>query len=249
MSFILDALKKADAERHLGQMPGIHTQQTPALELPNRTASPYAKLYPAVPVAAAIALAAAIGILFWQAAKEETPASVLASTSSPVAPAPARPAPAVPTPAEPEPEPAKEERLETEPLIANELPVPPPLPEPEPVAKQEAAPSTKAPAARKPASAALANKEAVTADAPAKSAAPQPRIMSMNELPADVRSELPPLAVKGSMYSDNPANRILLLDKRLLHEGDEIAPGLVLETLMPKAATLRYKQYRFQIAF
>lgn len=242
MSFILDALKKADAERHLGQMPGIHTQQTPILGLPGRTASPRAKLYPVALIGAATAAAIAIGVLFWQAAKEDTPASVSPPTSSPVAAV--APAPAVSRQVASEP--ARPEQPETAPVIANELPVPPPLPEP--VAKPEAAPSAKVATARKPVSPGAANAEA-TADVPAKTTAPQARIMSMNELPADVRRELPPLAVKGSMYSDNPANRMLLLDKSLLHEGDEIAPGLVLETLMPKAATLRYKQYRFQIFF
>lgn len=246
MSFILDALKKADAERHLGQMPGIHSQQIPALGLPGRTASPHAKHYPVALIGAATAVAVAIGILFWQTGKEETPASVSSSTSSrvaAVAPAPAVSAPTAPKPATPE---QPEMEPKAEPPIANELPVPPPLPAP--VAKREAAPPAKVTAAPKPASPGVANAEVATG-APAKTATPQPRIMAMSELPADVRRELPPLVVKGSMYSDNPANRMLLLDKSLLHEGDEVAPGLVLETLMPKAATLRYKQYRFQIFF
>ena len=71
----------------------------------------------------------------------------------------------------------------------------------------------------------------------------------MAQLPDNLQRELPPLAVGGSMYSDSPADRMLLIDKRLFHEGDEVGPGLVLENLMPKAAILRYKGYRFRITF
>lgn len=241
MSFILDALKKADAERHLGQMPGIHTQQLPVSEPAGPSALPRAKLVPAALIGIAAALA--VGIVFWRTATHEPSAPA----SSPSAPriAAAEPAPATQAalPAAPE----QSAQPAPEPVIADEVPVPPPLPEP--VAKKEAAPSPREAGTRKPASPAAATKEAADANASTGTAAPQARVMAISELPADVQRELPPLAVKGSMYSDNPANRMLLLDKRLLHEGDEIAPGLVLETLMPKAATLRYKQYRFQITY
>ena len=73
--------------------------------------------------------------------------------------------------------------------------------------------------------------------------------MMMAELPSALQRELPPLVIGGSMYSDNPAERMLLVDKRLLHEGDEVAPNLVLEKLMPKEAILRFRGTRFRIAF
>lgn len=71
----------------------------------------------------------------------------------------------------------------------------------------------------------------------------------MADLPPALQRELPPLAIGGSMYSDNAAQRMLLVDKRLLHEGDEVAPNLVLEKLRPKEAILRIRGTRFRIAF
>lgn len=73
--------------------------------------------------------------------------------------------------------------------------------------------------------------------------------MMMAELSPALQRELPPLAIGGSMYSDKASERMLLIDKRLLHEGDEVAPNLVLEKLMPKEAILRFRGTRFRIAF
>ena len=71
----------------------------------------------------------------------------------------------------------------------------------------------------------------------------------MSDLSPSMQRELPPLAIGGSMYSDNAAERMLLIDKRLFHEGDEVAPGLLLEKLMPKEAILRFRGVRFRINF
>lgn len=73
--------------------------------------------------------------------------------------------------------------------------------------------------------------------------------MTLAELSPAMQRELPPLVIGGSMYSDNAAERMLLIDKHLLHEGDEVAPGLILEKLMPKAAVLRFRGNRFRIDF
>ena len=51
------------------------------------------------------------------------------------------------------------------------------------------------------------------------------------------------------MYSKNPADRLLLIDKTLRHEGEEVAPGLVLEKLLPKAAVMNFKGYRYRVPY
>ncbi|MEC5217871.1 general secretion pathway protein B [Actimicrobium sp. GrIS 1.19] len=214
MSYILDALKKADSERHLGELPGLHTQPQPG-----RTAPHQATLWQRRALWIVLAgLVLAIAALAWQ---------MNSPVSAPVQLVAARPMPAAPPLAA---------------SVANELPLPPPLPKlaprPEPVARPVAVARVAVPEpARKP------------PDTKPVDTAPQSSVIAMADLPDNVRRELPPLAVGGSMYSDNPADRMLLLDKRLVHEGDEIAPGLVLENLKPKAATLRFKGYRFRISY
>lgn len=51
------------------------------------------------------------------------------------------------------------------------------------------------------------------------------------------------------MYSNNPADRLVLIDKVLRHEGEEVAPGLVLEKLLPKAALMNYRGTRYKVAY
>jgi general secretion pathway protein B len=51
----------------------------------------------------------------------------------------------------------------------------------------------------------------------------------------------------GYMYSKNPADRLILIDKTLRKEGDEVAPGLQLEKLLPKAAVFSFRGYRYKV--
>jgi general secretion pathway protein B len=51
------------------------------------------------------------------------------------------------------------------------------------------------------------------------------------------------------MYSANPADRLLLIDKALRHEGEEVAPGLILEKLLPKAAVMNYRGTRYKVPY
>lgn len=69
------------------------------------------------------------------------------------------------------------------------------------------------------------------------------------DLPEPIQRQIPPLAIGGYIYSKNPADRLLLIDKVLRHEGEELAPGLVLEKLQPKAAIFSFKGYRYRVPY
>ncbi|MFL6674575.1 MAG: general secretion pathway protein GspB, partial [Massilia sp.] len=69
------------------------------------------------------------------------------------------------------------------------------------------------------------------------------------ELPDAVQREVPKVTFGGYIYSPNPADRLLLIDKTLRHEGEEVAPGLVLEKLMPTAAVMNYRGYRYRVGY
>ena len=71
----------------------------------------------------------------------------------------------------------------------------------------------------------------------------------MQNLPEAVRSGLPQVTFGGYMDSKNPADRLLLIDKTLRHEGEEVAPGLVLEKLLPKAAVMNYRGVRYRVSY
>lgn len=219
MSYILDALRKADAERDRGNVPGIHAQPSFGDARPSGTP---AKSRTAITIAfvafaaavAVVALVALGGFLPWFFMSRSAPPA-----SAAVAPAPApvavAPAPVVPS-------------------IAPPIEAPKPRVEPAPVARK---PKPVAP----PASPAVAPG--------AKPAATAERVYALAELPDEIRRQLPNLAVGGSMYSTKPADRILIINGQVLHEGDAIAPGLVLQQIRLKAALLSFKDHRFTIAF
>ena len=88
----------------------------------------------------------------------------------------------------------------------------------------------------------------LSAPAKANSEAPAPtRVNSLAELPAEVRSALPPLAFGGSIYSNTPANRLLIVNGQLMHEGDALGGNATLEQIKPKAAVLNIRGQRFEV--
>lgn len=76
-----------------------------------------------------------------------------------------------------------------------------------------------------------------------------PPVVPVSELPEEVRRELPALSVSGAMHSDVPANRMLILNGSVFHEGDQPAPGLVLEEIKLKSAVFRFKGHRYSVAY
>ncbi|MDP3796621.1 MAG: general secretion pathway protein GspB [Polaromonas sp.] len=217
MSYILDALRKADAQRERDPARGIHAQPLQVSPLgPPEGHQVRLWLGGAVVIGAGLLAVAA-----WQLAGPAAPPVVLASTvGTPPAPAVTMPAPAPASPA-------------TEVLPA----APPPAPAP-PVAPA----ATPLREARKPA-------PALAASSPAPAAAAPDRLLSVNELPADVQRDLPKLAISGGVYSDNAAQRMLIVNGQVVGEGAEPAPGVVLEQIRARTAVLRYRGYRYAVAY
>lgn len=244
MSFILDALKKADSERHLGELPGLHSQTTPGTGVPVRASlwrrrSTWAKVM--LPL---IAVLGWMALHFWPlGVVNHAPVQLTRSAAGSTAPQTPALALAPATSLAPPHTGAKP---------ATEIPVPPPLPKPTPAPVAKQLPASAPTVARASTSGAPDNvkKPVVMAARPVDKPVEQPGVASMiAELPPNLQREIPKLSIAGSMYSANPADRMLLIDKRMLHEGDEISPGLVLETVMPKSATMRYKGYAFRVVF
>jgi general secretion pathway protein B len=208
MSYILEALKKAQAERARGTVPNVNAQplapSAPGLQ--KRRATLVLGAAALAAVCAALALA---WIAPWQ--RERIDSAPLAAA----APTPAAPAPRI------------ELRAESE-MPAQPAAVPP-APKP-------------APPALKPA-------------APAPSAAPEPAperpepVALLQDLPPQIQREIPTLAINGYIYASNPAQRSVLINNRLRREGDQVAPGLTLEKLLPKEMLLNYRGYRYRIAY
>jgi general secretion pathway protein B len=86
--------------------------------------------------------------------------------------------------------------------------------------------------------------------APPGNAAPvDAAILPREQLPENIRSQLPPLAVGGSIYSSSAPDRSVIIDGRILRESDRLGADLTLEQIRPKSAVLRFRGYRFEIGF
>ena len=77
--------------------------------------------------------------------------------------------------------------------------------------------------------------------------APHARMVSLSELPSAVRSSLPGFRVSGHAYSPDPGSRVVRINEQILQEGQSLAPGLKVEEITPNGIVLGYQGYRFQI--
>lgn len=222
MSYILDALRRADSERDRGAVPGVHARQVPLAG--GDGDAPGARLPGWLwPVAAMVVLV--IGALVWMLLGRDSVRAV--AVDSPVlAPAPA------PLPAS---------------VIALPALLPPALPVP--ARRPVAVPAVKPPARTLPAAPAPGARAEAAREPPAKASAAEPRTYTVAELPDEVRRDLPTLAIGGAMYSENPANRMLIINGQTFHERDRLAPGLVLVQIKLKTAVLEFKGYRYGISY
>lgn len=245
MSYILDALRKADAERERDPARGIHAQPLAGAETAPAPARPALWL---VAGAAGVVVA---GVAFYALQDQPATAPIAAG---PVEAAPAAPVPvAAVTAAAPAPAPPPPVASVVEPPAPPPLPAPTPaMAAPKPAAKPAAVMPVKAvtvAAASQPQAAqtATAAKDAPLLKAPAATVAE--RIYALAELPPDVQRELPKLVISGGVHSENAAQRMLIVGGQVVNEGAELAPGVVLEQIRSRAAVLRFKGWRYRVAY
>jgi len=230
MSYILDALRRAEAdrERERGHVPGLHAQPSEGGAAAAGAAVSLRRGWPWVG-GGVLLLLAGVGAGSWWASSR--PADLPVAPQSHAAPAlqPERRAEAVPIP-------------QAQPLISGAPAVSPPssvpaaaptapLTAPSPIAALPIAPAK--PQAVAPAVTAVAE------------AAPIPRLA---ELPESIRRELPKLAISGSVYSEDPASRFLIANGEVMREGAKLGPDHVLEQIGQRELVLRFKGQRYRLA-
>ena len=210
MSYILDALKRADAERERGVVPGLYARQLAPSGATTRT--PGSKL---ILVAGGIALllgAMAVALWLGRAAPDLTAA---------------KPAPA---PVVRQPEVVATVQNPVQPQAPALAATPPPAPAP----AVAAIPTTTAPASATPKGTASAP--------PLPAAAPL-----LAELSDDIRRQIPALTITGAVYSDNPGQRLLLVNNQVLPQGSLAAPEVTLEEIGAKSSTFSFRGNRFRL--
>lgn len=219
MSYILDALRRADAERERGSVPTVHAHPAAAGTPVDGASTRRARPWLWVGGLALLLLVLGAGLGQWLSRAGGGPAPVVISAAPPL------------------PAPPQQQQQQ------QQAPPPPVAALPDPVAAVREPPRPAAPVAvRKPPVAAAAPR----VEPPALVERPVPPISA---LPEDLRRQLPALTASGAMYSEAPANRMLIINGQLLHEGDRVAPDLVLEQIKLRGAVLSFKGQRFRISY
>lgn len=229
MSYILQALKRAEAERRLGSVPDAQAvlAPEPGAALTAADDGVRRRLPALALLVALVLLGAALAVWFWRSGAAPQPVPAAAAVAAPAA-SPAAVPPAVAPSVAPAPVAAAPASAAPDVVVAPAAPAAPVVELVEP--KAVAAPTAPA-----------------VVPTPAAAAPPQPDLPWLEQLAPAQRAGLPKLAVDGAIHSSQPSERMLLLDGQVYREGDAVAPGLVLERIERSAAVLRWRDQRFRL--
>jgi general secretion pathway protein B len=219
MSYILEALKKADHERTLGSVPDLET--------PHWGARRAVRNYRWIWVVGALLLlnGVLLAFLLGRGTDDDKPRAIAPSAATSV-PQPAAPAmPVTPVPGagttivtrprnviQPIPEPVQPARVTqaTEPLPA--VATPPPVAASQPAARPR-----------------------------------QQGVQLWSDLPLEFRSSFSLPHIDVHVYADQPERRFILVDLQKYREGDTLESGAVIEKILPHGLQLFYQGTRFEV--
>lgn len=250
MSYILEALKKAEAERLTGAQQAAQMVSGFSASHHASAATRQKWRWAAMPATALVVIAAV-----WFGIRDKTPAPIPASPDAVASPPQAK---AQVTPSEPAahtPQAAQEAAPKTPPAATiarhdnttdnpdNSAVKVPAKPTDRPAGTTKDKPARKPVEKKRPPE----TVDAKTAKAAARP--PEPPVPTLRELPEQVQREIPSFRIGGYIYSGNRADRSVLVNNRLLREGEEIAPGLLLEQMMPNGMVLSYRGHRFRAGY
>jgi general secretion pathway protein B len=224
MSYILDALKKADHERSLGDVPDLE-----ATHWGERRRK---RSYRWVWIVAALLLVNGV-LLYLLLGREDSLIPDAGVISESIETMPVTPVPRVEKTVLPA---SRDTVRPREPVYVP--PVAPPVRRPSAAVRQR--PVT-------PPSAAVEPTPGYTSATP-----PQPAAISdvpeWNDLSLEFRSGLSMPSIDVHVYSDDPGRRFILMDLQKYREGETLGNGAVLEEILPDSIQLYYQGSRFRVA-
>lgn len=198
MSYILDALKKSDRERQRGKAPGLNSIHEPHDPSPEDRSSRQQVKY--IFTAIGIILLISIPAMTWYSMKDFTsppPSGVIKETKE--------------TTAKPEKDLRPTPTTESPKLKDNDRTSPPPpsqitaRPEKTILTPDQTNPPQE--------------EKEITASPPSHK---PPEIPDIESLPPSIQTTIPDLHFAGHTYSENPAQRLIIINDNILREGDKI---------------------------
>jgi general secretion pathway protein B len=265
MSYILDALKKAEKERKQGMLPDMLTVQDIVAEKPKKR---LAGIYFLV---AALVLNA--GIFVWWLGSPHTAKTKVSQTAT-IESTPTvsvnkavQPVPEVPT----SPGPVQATSPETRPVEKNIVPATGrpvsaspdaksdrPKERPEvPDAGSKLVTDHPASGGDTPKPAGLSSEKPKQSEGvgrlpsgPANSLTEMPeenKIYKLAELPSSIRQGLPSFSVSALLYSSTPDARMVRVNEQMMREGQDLAAGVKLEEITRDGLVFSYRKFRFYV--
>ena len=245
MSFILDALRKSENQRRLGQAPTLADTgalSTAPAQYTTRTRWPWL-----------VGLAALTAAMLWYwlptgTGDRQPPVSNRPDTTPSIAAGESETKPRVQL-SNPEP---------TRSVVENYRPTEPATDDaatPEDQARvltdsrsepgDESEPETELAAAPRPSADSL--QPVLVAPPMPEPEAPGRRPLNFFELPASIRSEIGELKVTMQVYATDPVGRFAIINRRRVVEKQELQPGLEVDEIRRQGVVFQYRDYRFII--
>lgn len=245
MSYILDALRKVDQERSIGDVPDLETPHW------SKRRGGLFRHWVWLLIGLLIINGAFFAVLFNRDDGGESRPAVTANVPDLVQDQPRNIPQTMPL------EPSQEQQLTTvmPPQRADRLPLKP-LARPErniiPRPRQVVPPVVKRPPTSTPAVTA-APRTAVTGSPVVQPAAPEPAGTGVSEIPEwhelslEFKSGYNPPRLDVHVYDDEPTRRFILINLQRYVEGDTLGDGAKLEKIMPGSIQLYYEGTRFRV--
>ncbi len=250
MSYILEALKKSQRERHLGKVPTIETSQ---LESLTKQAEPARWTYAAIVLAVAAIIIAAYSVLDsrtempvsagYDLASARLAASNTIDASKRIAdPDPAR----VRQVAGSEPRSPAAPDTPSQPLaLATTGLAPEPAGFDDQAALEQLAPSTTGVQRTRPEALNITVSALETTDEPPQKVGTAVALLS--QLPLEFQQTVPPMSLDVHVFRETPERRFVLINETLYREGEHTAEGAVVEEIVPDGVILEYGGELFRI--
>lgn len=236
MSYILDALKRADAERERGTTAGVHAQPAAGWSGPIAQPAPAGRALWFVLGVATVLLSS----IAWRLWGNQSSHPVAVEPWTTAAPVLLPNASLIQRPAE----------VKSIYGRGVDVHIPPPL--------TAAAGTGRVATQYKPTSpAVVAVVEVVGVKIPTpvvartspKNAVVDDKVLTLDELPEEIRRELPALTIGGAIYSENVANRFVIINGQIFHETETPTSGVILQKIKLKSAVLSFKGYQYSIVY
>jgi general secretion pathway protein B len=224
MSLILDALRKADAERERGSVPSLHSQPVVTPSVGTASGPKGRPTWVWVTIGAAFGLVVATILVM---VGRDAPAPGMATSNPAAQPSMREAAPARPAAVRASPPPAA--------ASTDAQSIAEPAPWRQPVERNVPRADEKS------------EKPVITlGNVPPAGSAP---VYSREQLPPEIRAALPQFTIGGSVYSPDPAARSLIVNGQLFREKDRLNQELSLEEIKLRAAVFNFRGYRVEVLF